>query len=109
MTDFHYSRVTLLRIIDADTVCLMVDMGFGTRFEGTFRLYGINAPEMNTAAGREAKEFAAEWFASAGTLHIDSYKPDKYGRWLATIWSDKQGVPLNEALIMSGHAVRYLP
>lgn len=103
-------KAKLQRVIDGDTVSLLVDMGFDTWHRGSFRILGVNCPEMNTPEGRAAKDFTEEWLAMAGpeSLLIESHKPDKYGRWLATIWSEKQGIPLNVALVTAGHAKPYM-
>jgi micrococcal nuclease len=105
-------QARLLRIIDADTLDIEVDLGFRTHIRTPLRLVGLNAPEHNTEAGRAAIGWVALWLAQtgiAGALVIDSAKSgdwsgDKYGRWLATVW-DESGRCLNLDLLASGHAV----
>ncbi len=49
-------RARLVRVIDGDTVVLLVDTGFGSRMEATIRIAGINAPELPTFPGYEARD-----------------------------------------------------
>jgi len=105
----------LVRVIDGDTVVLDVDLGFHATMRETFRLYGVNCPEMHGAtkeAGQAAKAFVEKWFASHPEFVTESFKgrtQDKYGRWLAVIHPtpDRSDDALNEALLTSGHAVEF--
>ena len=42
-------------VIDGDTVDLLIDLGFGVHIKERCRLYGIDAPEMPSEAGKAAK------------------------------------------------------
>lgn len=104
-------HATLRRVIDGDTLELEVDLGFEMHAVTTFRLYGVNAPEVTGAtkkAGNEATAFTKQWLEHAGTpLLIRTYKRDKYGRWLAEVWGANMGkgpLTLNAALLQAGHA-----
>lgn len=108
---YHYSAA-LVRVIDADTVELSVDLGFRVSIRDTFRLKGINAPELNTEAGKTAKDYLKALIAGK-TIEAETFKDktDKYGRMLAVLWVVGNGTALNvnQALIAAGHAVRYEP
>lgn len=108
---FRYNAQPL-RIIDADTLFMRVDVGFRTFVETPLRLLGVNAPERNTAKGKAAIKFVQEWLRGTGTLIVDSAKPgdygDKYGRYLATVY-DRSGRCLNKDLVTAGHAVIFMP
>ncbi len=105
-------RARCLRIIDADTLDVEVDLGFRTHIRTPLRLLGVNAPERSTEPGRRAIEYVSVWISKTGIrtdLVIESakagdYSGDKYGRWLATVW-DEQGRCLNADLLAAGHAV----
>lgn len=119
----------VVRVVDGDTVRLEVsreldsgpvDFGFYVfhRLRQTvsstqnFRLYGINAPELKAPtleAGRAATAKLTE-LLGLGALRITTFKPDKYGRWLAKIYvSAPQGeLCVNDEMMSSGHAVPYL-
>lgn len=98
---------TLDRVVDGDTVDVLIDLGFRIQTKQRVRLAGINAPEHNTAAGQKAKDYVERWFAvSDDQFVLSSNKPgggDKYGRYLAVI-SDAQGSVLNDDLVAEGHA-----
>jgi len=103
----------LVRVIDGDTVVLDVDLGFHVTIRETFRLYGVNAPEMrgeDKGAGQAAKAFVEQWFATKTNPVASTYKPrpqDKYGRWLVDVWDSPEAyTALNDALVAAGHAVR---
>lgn len=107
----------LVRVIDGDTVELSVDLGYHIYFAHTYRLYGVNCPEMHgpgpiKAAGLAAKDFTQQWFFGHFKFRLVSHKRegdnDKYGRYLAEIFPLDGGTSLNEDLISSGHAVSYL-
>lgn len=100
-------RASVIRVVDADTVWLEVDLGFDVRRRDSFRLYGINAPEMSTPEGVAAKAWLAK--ALPGDLIVTTEKDrrEKYGRYLATLWVGQ--VNINQALVDAGHAVAYLP
>jgi endonuclease YncB( thermonuclease family) len=117
---------TVVRVVDGDTVVLRltktftqeIDFGFFVKdsmsltksAEIDFRLMNINAPEKvgpNKARG-EASKRALESLLAQGSIRVVSYKPDKYGRWLADLYVTPAGAPefhVNAKLIELGHAV----
>jgi hypothetical protein len=66
----------VLRVVDGDTVDLMVDLGFSVHHKIRVRLYGINTPESRTkdlaekAMGLKAKEFTKDWLHNHETVFI---------------------------------------
>jgi micrococcal nuclease len=109
---FEYSA-TVEKITDADTVKLRVDLGFGVFKVDTFRLHGINAPELNTPEGKAARDFLRETLAAYGNVCVVRTfkdKQEKYGRYLAELWvdhprGDQVRVNVNALLVEQGHAV----
>jgi micrococcal nuclease len=105
-------RAKLIRVVDGDTVWLDVDLGCDIHVAMSCRLYGVNAPEMSTAEGEDAKAYVAGWFLENEDviLHTLKDKKEKYGRYLARIYPDVEGAAsLNDQLIDTKHAVEYLP
>lgn len=103
----------LVSIVDGDTLHCGVDLGCDVAINLTIRLYGINAPEMSTAAGKAAKMFAVQWFEThcpdgKFVLHTIKDKREKYGRYLGDVHS-LDGADLNNDMLTSGNAVAYLP
>lgn len=112
----HEYTATLVRVIDGDTVVLVVDLGFTVSVNIEFRLLGINAPEMKGAtklAGLNAKGHLEQLLAM-GALSLKSekaVKTDKYGRWLADITvtkPDSSSFNANQAMIADGFAVPFM-
>lgn len=103
----------LVRVVDGDTAIFDVDLGFKIRTIVSFRLLGINTPELisgDRGLGLLAKA-ELERLLSLGSTKIVSEKPlktDKYGRWLGTFYvaSPIGEVNVNESLIAGGFAVR---
>lgn len=52
-----FYRAALVRVIDADTLAILVDVGFGARYEAAIRIAGIDAPELGTPEGEAARLF----------------------------------------------------
>jgi len=116
-------QATLERVVDGDTVDIVIDLGFSTFRKERIRLYGIDAPEINTEAGKLAKGFVEEWFWDNPKFFVETTvegksvsKRDKYGRYLGVIarqyrdltepvsMDDPPHQTLNGKLITSGHA-----
>jgi micrococcal nuclease len=107
---YHYAA-KIVRVIDADTIVLDVDLGFKVTKRDTFRLKYINAPELSTPAGVEARAFL-ERLLDGKAIEVETTKDkeDKYGRMLATVWASEVGksqLNVNLAMVDSGHAVKY--
>jgi micrococcal nuclease len=104
-TAYEY-KARVVRWIDGDTVDLNVDLGFRLTMAERFRLDGIDTPERGKAGYDTAKMRAAE-LAPVGTdVLIQTAKADKYGRWLAAIWTDV-GPTVNHVLVEEGLAKPY--
>lgn len=97
-------RARLVRVVDADTVDLDLDLGFYLeRQNGRYRLARIDAPELNTEAGKAAKQVLLERLQAAASLLVITSKADSFGRWLAEVYAD--GSNVNDWLVTAGHAV----
>lgn len=105
---YEYSA-TVIKVTDGDTLHLLVDLGFTVREEIEVRLARINAPEMSTAAGKLAKAYAEDWLSGQPVLRIKTYKDrkEKWGRYLADVFTPDMTVCLNDLMVSSGHAVNY--
>jgi endonuclease YncB( thermonuclease family) len=108
---YEYS-VTLIQIVDGDTLKLDVDVGFHLHLQATFRLARINAPEMYSFEGVAAKAFVVARLSEATAMKIFSERSEKYGRWLCEFYfqtknSKSQWINLNSLMLSSGHALPY--
>ena len=98
------------KIIDGDTLDVLIDLGFKIFKHDRIRLFGVNTPEIRTSnveekkMGLAAKEFVNQWLITVGNKVIIETiidKGEKYGRILARVWNE-EGKCLNEDLIKSG-------
>ena len=114
-------KAELIRVVDGDTVDLMIDLGFDTSRKERFRLYGIDAPEMNTAEGKEAKAWLIGVLGPYGAIYVQTIqlstkaKRDKYGRFLAVLYDELptlvpimrepiHPMSINAQMMVEGHA-----
>lgn len=110
-------KATIVKIIDADTLVLYIDLGFDSWIEQKLRLRGIDAPELSTVLGMAAKEYVQEILNKVDLVVCKTYKEDKYGRYLADIFYSltekdpeivaQQGTYLNQDLLERGYATVY--
>jgi micrococcal nuclease len=120
MAEQYWYTAKVLKVIDGDTLDVMIDLGFNIHHKARVRLYGVNTPESRTKdlaekeMGLKAKTFTADWTARHQTVFLKTIagKDDKYGRILAQIYSDKdvkseQTACLNEDIVSSGYARAY--
>lgn len=102
------------RVVDADTLIVMVDTGFGVHHREILRLRLIDAPERRTLNGRRAKTWVEDALKPCSFVVIKTYKTDKYARYLADVFYlpneddphrvAEQGEYLNGMLVAKGLA-----
>ncbi len=121
-------NATILRVVDGDTVDVMVDLGFSIHKKIRVRLYGIDAPESRTrdlaekklglAAKARFKEILDE---QDNQVILKSYGLGKYGRCLGELFymrteevvydgeveTEVLKTSINMQLIREGHGVHY--
>lgn len=109
-------RAGLIRVIDGDSVVLMLDQGFNGRQEEEIRLLNVSAPERNELGGAESRKFVEDWFLNLDytlrwplyvkTVPNTNVEPNEkrtFVRYLATIW--KFG---NMSQSLNGAVTQYL-
>lgn len=104
--NLYVYRVSLVRVVDGDTVILDVDCGFNIWLHGLrFRLSRINAPELSTPEGIAARDWMIAELAKAPPLQLtcQSTGLDKWGRHLAELYDS--GANINDQIVAAGHAV----
>ena len=106
-------KARLDRVVDGDTVDLVVDVGFKIEMKLRFRMLGINTPERGEDGFDEATNELTRLFAECDNeVRIKTAKTGKFGRWLAMVWQGSasphaDGPSINELMVSSGHAVPY--
>ena len=120
----HQYKAQVKAVIDADTIDVLIDLGFGVHTMQRLRLYGIDAPEMKTEAGKIAKEYVKSVLLGADAsmfVYVRTFKDkkDKYGRKLAVVYFDPVSMLLDQdeskiemmassfnlQIVRNGHAV----
>ena len=109
---FTYKVKEVTKIVDGDTVDVIIDLGFGLTKKERVRVAGIDAPETRTrdlsekALGLEAKEFIREKLDTDNII-IRTEKEGKYGRILGWLYTDEYSISINEIMVIKGYAWEY--
>lgn len=104
-TAYRYRVLEVRRVVDGDTVDLVLDLGFYMSAALRFRILGVDTPERGQAGAVEATDFVQLWLQTPD-LVAHTRKADSFGRWLADIVAE-DGSSLSVALLEAGHAVPY--
>ncbi len=113
-TDFSYRVDKVTKIVDGDTIDVMLDLGFDIKYKSRVRLFGIDTPESRTRDkvekkyGLLSKKFLQEQIKKSKKVTIKTYKGDetgKFGRILGDVFID--GKSVNTLMCQKGHAVEY--
>jgi micrococcal nuclease len=100
------------RIVDGDTVDVIIDLGFSILYSTRVRLYGIDTPESRTrdkdekVRGLLSKDYLKEWLDQGGVI-IRTYrdKKGKFGRVLGEMVVG--GRNINLLMVNENYAVKY--
>lgn len=100
-------NATVLEVLDPDTIRAEIDLGMNLFHTMDVRLFGINAPETvstdpNQATALRGKEIIKEICRPGRKIILRTYKPGKYGRWLAFLILDANYI--NHSLVKAGLA-----
>ena len=113
-TDFSYRVDKVTKIVDGDTIDVILDMGFDILYKQRVRLFGIDTPESRTRDkvekkyGLLSKYFLKDALSNGKKITIKTYKGDetgKFGRILGDVWID--GKSINQTMCDKGYAVAY--
>jgi micrococcal nuclease len=106
-------RAKLDRVVDGDTIDVLIDLGFYVELRERVRLEGVDTPEIYRVPkdseeykkGMEAKEYVERRLNENGNeMIIETEKRGKWRRWLAKIYLKDSKKTLNEELIEKGLA-----
>jgi endonuclease YncB( thermonuclease family) len=114
----HTYKAYLEKVVDGDTLRVVLDLGFKTYHKEILRLAGINAPEKGTTSGTKSTNILKEILSKAEFLIIKTNKIDIYGRYIADVFFSNEkeidaqkvadeGEYLNQKLIDLGAATKY--
>lgn len=112
MLNLYNYKAKVTRVVDGDTVELIIDLGFTVQWKSTCRLFGINTPELISkdplvrVKALEAKQYVIDKLPIGTVVQITSRQLDKYGRPLADIFYAEDMKHLNQELLDAGLAVK---
>ena len=102
------------RVVDGDTVDVVLNLGFDIMYKSRVRLYGIDTPESRTrnldekARGKMAGAFLKDAIEKGEKVIIQTKLKDsrgKFGRVLGNVIVD--GININQLMIDNHHAAAY--
>lgn len=112
---YTYKVLSLLKVVDADTVDCEITLGFGVKAVFRFRVAFIDAVEKRDPLGMESTQFTEAWLRErlqGGTLLVTTFKASQstvgigdgsFGRWLGDFHA--YHVHLGNVLVDKGYAV----
>jgi micrococcal nuclease len=115
MYEYYVRKVE--KVVDGDTIDVLIDLGFDILFQSRVRLAGIDTPESRTkdlkekALGLESKEYLSKHIKDAKSVVIKTEKmnsTEKFGRILGWIYINGDTVSLNDMMINDGYAWGYM-
>jgi micrococcal nuclease len=113
---YEYRVKQVLKVVDGDTIDVIIDLGFDVSFTSRVRLAGIDTPESRTTdarekiLGQEVKEYLKKALEGATDIVIRTEKADsseKYGRILGWLFINRETDSLNLQLVNKGYAWAY--
>jgi micrococcal nuclease len=99
-----YESCRIEKIVDGDTVDVIVDLGFYVTTKVRVRLAGINAPETFTVEGQISKSQLSA-LCSGAEVKMYCEGKDRYGRWVAGLIRKTDDLDINAEMIRLGCAV----
>ena len=106
-------KCKIKRVVDGDTVDVVLDLGFNIHHACRVRLVGIDTPESRTrdkdekVRGNLAKQFLKDSIAKKKVVLKTKLRDSrgKFGRVLAEVWVNEQNI--NETMVTKRYAVAY--
>jgi micrococcal nuclease len=108
---YEYAIKEVIKVVDGDTIDVIIDLGFDLNKKERIRLAGIDAPESRTRdpeekeLGLDAKEFLKRRMSDCSAIKVQTEKDGKYGRMLGWIFCGS--VNINDEMVSRGFAWKY--
>lgn len=108
---------SVVSVHDGDTVTVALDIhsdpGFNLALDATLtvpiRIYGINAPELSTADGKAARDYAQTLLRPGDKVSVLSHSWDKYAPRVDGTITLPDGRDFAQLMLDGGYAVPYTP
>ena len=111
---YTYFVKSVDRVVDGDTIDIIIDLGFDLTKKERVRLAGIDTPEKRTKnpkekeMGYQATEFLEMHLMEATKLTVKTEKEGKFGRMLGWLYkSETDTTSINQIMIDKGYAWAY--
>ena len=94
----YYAK--LVRVIDGDTIVVMIDLGHSIWVKRHLRLLNVDAPETRTKdleekkRGIQVRNRLISFLQLRDVMTVQTTSKDSFGRWLANVWVD--GLSVND-------------
>lgn len=105
MKPSYIYKAQLVKVVDGDTIVVMLDLGCHTYIKKRIRLQGLNAPELKTEAGQASKAWLTNKLITDLVIETKKDKLDKYARLLGTVYVGELNI--NELMLTVNQAVKY--
>jgi len=119
--DYHRKILAVTRVVDGDTLDVVLDQGFYSTIKvrvrvadvDTWEVFGVNRDPVR---GPAASRATAGWLAErAGHVGVQTFRAHwsvpvprgGFGRWLGIVYDLRTGDVLADWLIANGHDKRY--
>ena len=106
---YEYRVTSVSKVVDGDTVDLVLDLGFGLYKKERVRVAGIDTPESRTRDlvekryGLEAKVYLQGMLENAENLTVKTEKDGKYGRMLGWLYAGELNI--NQRMLDAGYGL----
>lgn len=107
MTTWGPYPAVVLNVHDGDTMTAAIDVGFNLTMTIPLRIYGINAPELATQAGKDALAYAETLVKVGDRIMVVSHGWDKYAPRADCTVNLPDGSDFGTLMLNSGHAIPY--
>ena len=110
---YEYAVKEIVKVVDGDTVDVVIDLGFNLSKKERVRLAGIDSPESRTRDaeekifGLEAKAYLKTRLEGSKKLIVKTEKDGKYGRMLGWFYNSDVESSINNEMIEKGYAWEY--
>lgn len=111
----HTYKAEIEKVVDGDTLNVILDLGFDIKHREIVRLAQINAAEIGTAEGKIASDALKKILRGVPFVIVKTIQTDIYGRYIADVFFDAEkavnadpqqvadeGIYLNQLLVEQG-------
>lgn len=105
MTPWSFRVLEVVRVVDGDTLDVLVDMGFRVQCTQRLRLLGLDTPERGKPGYIGARDDLTKWTVDNAPLVTLVFKGDSFGRWLVDLRPAAGGESCSDWMVGRGWPV----